>query len=242
MGWATDTVRVQLRAQGAGTGSRSRMGLRLVRVYLLRLLGGSGAVALLMLPQVVMPHAWIADSGLSRFGLWRVVASALVSLLLVPVLRLVSYRRRDWLVLAFVPGWQYVLAWRIGYRAALLPLRDWTPRPDERLRARRLRRGQLWVLLPDDDQPAADPSTIASFDPGAIASLDPSAIVALDPNPVVSVDPSPAVSLDPAQPVGVTVPGEAAASTAVAEPVTGADVTTRQVTWRSPLAQPSLRG
>ncbi len=196
VGWASDTVRVQLRVQPAGPGSRSRNRWRTCRFYLLRVLGGAGAVVLLALPQVVMPHTWIAASGLARFGLWRVAASALVSLLLVPVLRLVSYRRRDWLVLAFVPGWQYVLAWRIGYRAALLPLRDWTPRPDERLRARRLRRGGLWVLPPD---PPDD-----GYEDGVAAGAPP---------------PTPA-----------------------ADPVTDAEVTTKHVTWRSPLAQPSLRG
>ena len=222
MGWASDTVRVQLRAQGAVSGSRSRDGLRLARLYLLRVLGGAGAVSLVALPQVVMPHAWIAASGLARYGLWRVVASALVSLLLVPVLRLVSYRRRDWLVLAFVPGWQYVLAWRIGYRAALLPLRDWTPRPDERLRARRLRRGRLWVLLPDDDLASPEPHPVPLAGTVQLASTVPLASTV--------------------QLAGVAVPDEGAASTPVAEPVTGSDVTTRQVTWRSPLAQPSLRG
>jgi hypothetical protein len=165
----------------------------------LRVLGGAGAVVLLALPQVVMPRAWVADSGLAGHQLWRVAASALVSLLLVPVLRLVSYRRRDWLVLAFVPVLQYVLAWRIGYRAALLPLRDWTPRPDERLRARRLRRGALWVLLPEVDYSGRD-----------VGEADGAA-------------PAPA-------------------ETAAADPVTGVEATTRQVTWRSPLAQPSLRG
>jgi hypothetical protein len=196
VGWASDTVRVQLRVQAA-VGAPSRHRLRTARLYLIRVVGGSGAVVLVALPQVVMPHAWIAASGLGRFGLWRVAASALVGLLLVPVLRLVSYRRRDWLVLAFVPGWQYVLAWRIGYRAALLPVRDWTPRPDERLRARRLRRGRLWVLLPDD-----------------------------------SYDEAPADVAGP----------PAAPSTPATDPVTGADVTTRHVTWRSLLAHPSLRG
>jgi hypothetical protein len=42
-----------------------------------------------------------------------------------------------------------VLAWRIGYRAALLPLRDWSPRPDERLDVRRLPAGTHWILVPN---------------------------------------------------------------------------------------------
>jgi hypothetical protein len=109
-----------------------------------------------------MPQAWIADSGLERFGLWRLLANALVSLIFVPVLRLVSYRRRDWLVLALVPVWQWVLAWRIGYRAALLPLRDWSPRPDERLNVRRLPAGTHWVLVPGRPAPVRTPRPKAS--------------------------------------------------------------------------------
>ena len=100
---------------------------------------GSGRPA--VVPQLLMPDEWVAASHLGRFGLWRLVANALVSLIFVPVLRLVSYRRRDWLLLAFVPVWQWVVAYRVGYRAAILPLHDWPPRPDERLRVRRSRPG-----------------------------------------------------------------------------------------------------
>jgi hypothetical protein len=113
-------------------------------------------VLLLLVPQVVMPQEWIATSQLGRYEAWRLVANALVSLIFVPVLRLVSYRRRDWLLLAFVPVWQWLVAYRIGYRAVLLPLHDWPPRPDERLRVRRLAAGREWVL-------AAHPAGLPSF-------------------------------------------------------------------------------
>jgi hypothetical protein len=61
-------------------------------------------------------------------GAW----SALAVYLLAP---LSSYRRRDaWLALVPLLGWYLtaVLAWRV----ALLPYRDWEPRPEELWRAR----------------------------------------------------------------------------------------------------------
>lgn len=97
------------------------------------------------LPQLVMPSSWILASHLAAFGLWRIAASVVSSLVFLPVLRLVSYRRRDVLILALVPVWQLAVAWTVGYRAAYLPLRDWDPRPDERLRVHR-QRGGHWVL------------------------------------------------------------------------------------------------
>jgi len=111
-----------------------------------RLLGGLAGLAVLVLPQVVMPQAWIVASHLEPLGVWRLAVNALVSVLFLPVLRLVSYRRRDVLVLALVPFWQLAVAWTVGYRAAYLPQRDWAPRPDERLRVHRLRGGRHWVL------------------------------------------------------------------------------------------------
>jgi hypothetical protein len=57
----------------------------------------------------------------------------------------VSYRRRDWLVILAVPIWQWVLAFRVGYRLAFLPYRDWQPRPDEVVHARRIRGARLWL-------------------------------------------------------------------------------------------------
>ncbi len=111
-----------------------------------RLLGGLAGLAVLALPQLVMPQSWIAASHLAPFGMWRVAASVLGSLVFLPVLRLVSYRRRDVVILALVPVWQVVVAWKVGYRAAYLPLRDWAPRPDERLRVHRVRGGRHWVL------------------------------------------------------------------------------------------------
>jgi hypothetical protein len=46
-------------------------------------------------------------------------------------LKKVSYRSVDVLLLLFVPIWPFVVAWRVGWRLAFLPYRDWQPRPDE---------------------------------------------------------------------------------------------------------------
>lgn len=54
-----------------------------------------------------------------------------VSLLqFVPVLPHISFRKRDCLLL-LVPFYGFGYAWRFGWRAALLPDRDWPPRDDE---------------------------------------------------------------------------------------------------------------
>lgn len=63
-----------------------------------------------------------------------------------------SYRRRDaWLGLVPLLGWYLtaLMAWRV----ALLPYRDWEPRPDELWRARWLT-GDLIGLWRADRQPA----------------------------------------------------------------------------------------
>jgi len=52
-------------------------------------------------------------------------------LLFVPLLPLVSYRRRDWMLMVFVPFWNVVVAAKVGWRLANLPARDWPPRLDE---------------------------------------------------------------------------------------------------------------
>jgi hypothetical protein len=46
-----------------------------------------------------------------------------------------SYRRRD-AALGLVPLWGWYVACVLSWRAALLPYRDWEPRPDELWRAR----------------------------------------------------------------------------------------------------------
>jgi hypothetical protein len=60
-------------------------------------------------------------------GVLAVVPSALLIALLAP---LVSYRRRDVLLL-LVPLWNVVMIWTIGSRLARLPHRDWPLRSDE---------------------------------------------------------------------------------------------------------------
>jgi hypothetical protein len=79
--------------------------------------------------------AMIADSPFRQLawgqfvygGVLAVVPSALLIALLAP---LVSYRRRDVLLL-LVPLWNVVMIWTIGSRVATLPQRDWPLRRDE---------------------------------------------------------------------------------------------------------------
>jgi hypothetical protein len=47
------------------------------------------------------------------------------------VLPMVSYRRRDVLIFAFVPLYPIVLAAKVGWRLGNFPHRDWKLRPDE---------------------------------------------------------------------------------------------------------------
>jgi hypothetical protein len=52
-------------------------------------------------------------------------------LLFLPFLPKVSYRRRDWMFISFVPIWGLVVAARVGSRLANLPCKDWPLRPGE---------------------------------------------------------------------------------------------------------------
>lgn len=77
----------------------------------------------------------IADSPLRQLawghlvygGLLAVLPSVLLIALLAP---LVSYRRRDVLLL-LVPLWNLAMIWTIGSRISRLSHRDWPLRPDE---------------------------------------------------------------------------------------------------------------
>jgi hypothetical protein len=60
-------------------------------------------------------------------GPLAVLPGVLLIALLAP---LVSYRRRDVLLL-LVPLWNLVIIWTIGSRISRLPCRDWPLRPDE---------------------------------------------------------------------------------------------------------------
>jgi hypothetical protein len=79
--------------------------------------------------------AMIADSPFRQLawgqfaygGPLAVLQSVLLIALLAP---LVSYRRRDVLIL-LVPLWNLVMVWTIGSRLSRLPCRDWPLRPDE---------------------------------------------------------------------------------------------------------------
>ncbi|HEY0000863.1 MAG TPA: hypothetical protein VGB74_10445, partial [Actinoplanes sp.] len=82
-----------------------------------------------------------------------------------------SYRRRDgWLGALPLYGWYLicVLCWRV----ALLPYRDWDPRPDELWRARWLTGDRLGLWRADQDADR-DGDPVAELDP---ADRSPSAI------------------------------------------------------------------
>jgi hypothetical protein len=95
-----------------------------------------------MLAEVVLngPYVFLADRERGRWhvagGLylnyWSALLVTVPALLFLPFLRSVSFRRRDWMLLAAVPIWSQVVAWKVGWRLAHLPTRDWPPRPDER--------------------------------------------------------------------------------------------------------------
>ena len=87
----------------------------------------AGAVAVLVAIQ--KPLSWLPG----HTDAWWLdpVVFLLPVLLFVPLLPLVSYRRRDWILMVFVPFWNIVVAAKVGWRLANLPARDWPPRPDE---------------------------------------------------------------------------------------------------------------
>ena len=72
------------------------------------------------------PTPWFVVMGGQELG------TLIGGLLFVPLLPLVSYRRRDWLFISFVPFWGFVVAARVGWRLANLPAKDWPLRADER--------------------------------------------------------------------------------------------------------------
>jgi hypothetical protein len=72
-----------------------------------------------------------------------------VAVLLMPFLRMVSYRKRDVLLIALVPIHGPMVAGLVVSRLMALPRRDWTPREDELPRVVRIpgARG-AYVLAP----------------------------------------------------------------------------------------------
>lgn len=87
------------------------------RPVLVRFLAGFLAVTLVAMPSKLI-------HGAPSLGWWDHLVVALVFLPLIP---LVSYRRRDWLFIAVVPLWCFVVAARVGWPAANQPVRDWPP-------------------------------------------------------------------------------------------------------------------
>src|SRR3954449_3558858 len=70
------------------------------------------------------------------------------ALLLIPLLRHVAYRKRDFLLIAIIPFYGEYLAGKVIYRLLGFPRRDWPPRPDELPRAVRILGGRGAYLLP----------------------------------------------------------------------------------------------
>lgn len=95
----------------------------------MRLASGVAAVV----ASVVAGFAGAGLMNLLKFpGLTLFVAYLVPGLIFVPVLDKVSYRSRDWLLISLVPIWgQFVVPFRVGWRLAGLPIRDWPPRPGE---------------------------------------------------------------------------------------------------------------
>lgn len=62
------------------------------------------------------------------------LASGIPGVLLLPAYRRVSFRKRDLLFFLLLPFWGIVIAWKVGFRLASLPYRDWPPRPEEEAR------------------------------------------------------------------------------------------------------------
>ena len=76
------------------------------------------------------------------------VASGLAGVLLLPAYYRVSFRKRDVLFFLLLPFWGIVIAWKVGFRLASLPYRDWPPRPDEDARTQIVPGTAFYVLLP----------------------------------------------------------------------------------------------
>ena len=89
--------------------------------------------------------AWHLPGGVEIYPLaaaWQLVSIGIC----VSALPHVGYRRRDWALVLLVPFWGLVVAWRLGWRAAALPYRDWGPRDDELPRVRILPGTGMYVL------------------------------------------------------------------------------------------------
>jgi hypothetical protein len=104
------------------------------RAVLLRFACGLLTLVVSTLPVMFLPSGtyftwptpWFVVMGKQELG------TLIGGLVFVPLLPLVSYRRRDWLFISFVPFWGFVVASRVGWRLANLPTKDWPLRPDER--------------------------------------------------------------------------------------------------------------
>ena len=102
---------------------------------------------LFALPSRLPEAGWHLSLGSSTLELAPENALFWVGLLLMPFLRKVSYRKRDVLLIAFVPIYGPMVAGLVVSRLIALPRRDWTPREDELPRVVRIPGGRGAYVL-----------------------------------------------------------------------------------------------
>ncbi len=116
------SVRAMVSSWAAGGPTQAR-----ARKWVWQFVGGATIVFVFSTMIADSPFRQLAWGHFVYGGLLAVLPSVLLIALLAP---LVSYRRRDVLLL-LVPLWNLVMIWTIGSRIARLPSRDWPIRPDK---------------------------------------------------------------------------------------------------------------
>ena len=117
----------------------------------IRHLAGVLAILLYLAPPVFLPPFQLplwSSQGETVMSIGQGVYLILSGLIFLPFLSKVSYRHVDILFLIFVPIWCFVVAWRVGWRLAFLPYRDWEARPDEAGRIEQIDDRGTYVLKP----------------------------------------------------------------------------------------------
>jgi hypothetical protein len=89
-----------------------------------------GGVTITFIFSAMIAYSPYRQLSWSHFAYGELLALAPSVLLIALLAPLVSYRRRD-VLLVLVPLWNVVMIWTIGSRIARLPYRDWPLRPDE---------------------------------------------------------------------------------------------------------------
>ena len=102
----------------------------------------------LLLPAVLTPwRTWTVTWGSFSAEVTPHNLVIWVAFLLMPFLRMASYRKRDVLIIALVPIYGPMLAGLVVSRLMALPRRDWTPREDELPRVVRIPGGRGAYVL-----------------------------------------------------------------------------------------------